>query len=310
MYLKLCYLFIPEYNRPVKPLVNVCSIFWLLYCLSIVNLPSPAYLQHKHFSISGHKVLWSVNRSGVFSKMTHYCQNWHLLRNIDGCSVQDGCWKLSAEVWGTWKTILLCLHMTLGNWECCEEQPIKSQEPLWSCVNIQYYRNSRKSIPLCASGHLHHRLCWMAPTLTVPTALCNTGIPTQASWCRAGFSHIRGLPCRSQGSCLPSARIWLGASPFTALMSLAASVPYGCSLSLPVYLVCRPLKLHRKHLVLDWIFGLHPKHLYSAQKNKQLLECLKLSLDTLFLTWFLIFFVKKFVFLKHISYFPHSFDSI
>lgn len=128
----------------------------------------------------------------------------------------------------------------------------------------------------------------MAPTLAVPTALCDTGIPTQVSWCRAGSGHTHGFPCRTWGSRLPSAGIWLGASPFTALMSFAASVPFGCSLSLPVYLVYRPLNSIESISCSIWIFGLHPKHLYSAQKNKQLLECLKLSLDTLFLTRFLI----------------------
>lgn len=64
------------------------------------------------------------------------------------CTAQDGCWKP-----GTWKTILLCLHMTLRNREHYKEQPRESQEPLWSCINIQYHSKSRNRIPLCASRH-------------------------------------------------------------------------------------------------------------------------------------------------------------
>lgn len=115
---------------------------------------SPARLQHKHFSTSDHKTFWSVSRCGVFSKVTFSSTLMPGLPPLEGRlpSVQEGCWKLSAEVWGTGKTISLCLRTTLGNRERWKERPSESQEPLWSGVDTQYHSNSGNSIPLCASG--------------------------------------------------------------------------------------------------------------------------------------------------------------
>lgn len=121
------------------------------------------------------------------------------------CTVQDACWKLSAEVLGTQKTMLLCLHMTLRNREHYKEQPRESQEPLWSCINVQYHSKSRNRILLCASRHHAQQLVLNGP---------NTYRANSSVWHRQpGASMLELAACRLR---------WL-AHEARALISLLAS---------------------------------------------------------------------------------------
>ena len=176
----------------------------------------------------GHAFLHIIARTGISGG------------RLTVCWVQDSCWKLSAEVWGTWKTILLCLRTTLGNRERCKEQPSKSQEPLWSGISIQYHSNSRNRTPLCASRHRAQQLVLNGSNTyransSVRYRHPNTSVPVLAA---CGPRRARRLSPTGRGGLGLSSplcqQLALGKSLHRPDVPFAASVCFGCRLSLPV----------------------------------------------------------------------------
>lgn len=214
-------LFIPEYNRSVKTRSTRAAFF-------IGVLPfdrktsSPAYLQHKYFSISGHKMLWPVNRCGVFSKVTLSSALLLELASLEEDCLAAQCrtavGSCQPRCGGHGRQSCSACAQHLGRGSVARKNPA-SHKSLCGVASIYNTTlTAGPGSPCVPAGTVRNSLCGMAPTLTAPTALCDAGIRTPACrcWLPAGSGGRARSPPQDaggQGSRLLSASVRLWASP-------------------------------------------------------------------------------------------------
>lgn len=177
--------------------------------------------------------MWCFSQGRTFSHIIARTDtSWG---RLPGCSVQDGCWKLSAEC---------------GGQSCSACTPHSQQAALQGTQQVtrafvelhQYTINTTvragtgsRCVP---AGTVRDSLCWMAPA-AVSQQLWVCRQPRSSTY--QGWLPLaqagEPAPLMEQGRLrlqLHSAAIWLWASPFTTLTSFAASGQCGGRLSLPM----------------------------------------------------------------------------
>lgn len=215
--------------------------FWLVYCLLDRKTLSPAYLHPKDFSIPGHSMLWSVNRCGVFPRVTLFSTLLLELTALEEdclaaqCRMAVKSCQLSVEGHGRQSCSACTQHSVAGS---VARNPA-CYKSLCGAASIynKYHSKSRNRIPLCASRHRARQLVLNGSNTSVPAALGMQAAQEQHC-ARAGCSWpmwVSLLPPRNGGGCssistpLPS-----GFGQVPSPPSFADSVQCGGRLSLPV----------------------------------------------------------------------------
>lgn len=171
------------------------------------------YLQHKYFSISGPKTLWSANRCGVFSKVTLSSalllelasleEDWVAARcrtAAESCQPRrgghgrQGC-SSRARPWGTG---------SIGSNNPASHKNLRKVASIYN-TTVAAGTGSRR-VP---AGTVRDSLCWTASTLPVPAEGCDRGIRKQACrwWLPASSGGLAWSPRRMLSSplCQPLA---------------------------------------------------------------------------------------------------------